>query len=79
MRLLLATVAFLFGAASQLIGDEPPSELRGLVKAHCLHCHDSATRSSGLDLEKLPLSLDDLDTFDKWVLIHDRLAAGEMP
>jgi len=54
-------------------------ELRGYLEAHCFDCHDSTTKKGGLDLEALPMQLDARDPFAKWSLVHDRIAAGEMP
>ena len=55
------------------------ADLRGYLEAHCFDCHDSTTKKGGLDLEALPIHLDARERFDKWALVHDRIAAGEMP
>src|SRR5947209_6608771 len=47
--------------------------------AHCIGCHDSQMKSGGLDLTALPLKPAEPDNFARWVKIHDRIAAGEMP
>jgi hypothetical protein len=47
--------------------------------AHCVACHDAQTKSAGLDLTALRFQPADADTFARWVKVHDRLAAGEMP
>ncbi|MBY0231524.1 MAG: hypothetical protein K2W96_19740 [Gemmataceae bacterium] len=39
---------------------------------HCSGCHSAETRKGGLDLSR-PLDA------ARWVRVHDRLAAGEMP
>jgi hypothetical protein len=49
------------------------------VDAHCLSCHDSATKKGGLDLEALPGDFNNPSAFAKWVKVHDRIRAGEMP
>lgn len=46
---------------------------------HCFECHDGATQKGELNLEELSLKLDDVAIIRKWILVHDRLAAGEMP
>ena len=62
----------------------PPSESRGVepsvfFKAHCVECHDSSTKSGGLDLTSLKSELSNGENFARWVKIHDRIEAGEMP
>src|SRR5947208_13228146 len=47
--------------------------------AHCVTCHDSQSKSGGLDLTALPFKPSDADNFARWVKVHDRIAAGEMP
>jgi hypothetical protein len=46
---------------------------------HCLECHDSDVRKGGLDLETLSLDMGGSEAVDRWTLIYDRIAAGEMP
>lgn len=62
-------------AGMPLVADEPAS----FIREHCWSCHDSETKQGGLDLSQLPLELDDAERFGRWVRIHDRIAAGEMP
>ncbi|MBS0265445.1 MAG: DUF1592 domain-containing protein [Planctomycetes bacterium] len=54
----------------------PPPEL---LQKYCRECHSADTRSGGLDLTSLPLEPDRHENFARWVKIHDRLKAGEMP
>ena len=46
---------------------------------HCTECHDAATKKGGLDLTALKPDLADAENFARWVKIHDRIEAGEMP
>jgi hypothetical protein len=55
------------------------ADFRGYLETHCIDCHDSATKKGGLDLESLSMQLDSQEAFAKWALVHDRIAAGEMP
>ncbi len=73
--LLLASL-FQFLPATLIAAD---AELRGYLETHCFDCHDSTTKKGGLDLESLPMQLDARERFDNWALVHDRIAAGEMP
>ncbi len=53
--------------------------LRGFLSSHCVSCHDAATKKCGLDLEALSSDLKNPGAFEKWVRVHDRIRAGEMP
>jgi hypothetical protein len=46
---------------------------------HCQLCHDATNKEGGLDLTSLKLDAKDPENFARWVKIHDRIAAGEMP
>jgi mono/diheme cytochrome c family protein len=53
--------------------------LLAFLDAHCASCHNSATKNGGLDLEALSADFQNPSAFEKWVKVHDRLRAGEMP
>jgi len=55
---------------------DPPREY---LKKHCYACHDAETREGNLDLSSLAWELENSDHFARWVKVHDRVAAGEMP
>lgn len=57
----------------------PPALTRAFLKTHCYTCHDTGTKEGGLDLEALPVDMNQADTFRTWVKIHDKIQAGEMP
>lgn len=67
------------------IGSQPPHalsahpEFADFIQAHCADCHDSATREAGLDLTTLAFDPADRANLAKWVRVHDRVRAGEMP
>jgi mono/diheme cytochrome c family protein len=69
MRKVLQSCALLFAAA--LV-----AEPRAFMEKHCFECHDSETKKGGLDLTTLRY---DAAKPEKWVLLHDAVAAGEMP
>jgi hypothetical protein len=73
---LLLTLVLLALAAT---GEAADSSLRGFLENHCLECHDSSAKKGGLDLDTLPLTMDDPEHFRLWERVHDRIAAGEMP
>ncbi|MBC8114936.1 MAG: DUF1587 domain-containing protein, partial [Candidatus Saccharimonas sp.] len=51
------------------------------LKSHCFECHDKSAKSGGLDLTSFTTDgLDaNLESFARWVKIHDRIESGEMP
>ncbi|OYV01285.1 MAG: hypothetical protein CFE26_23075, partial [Verrucomicrobiales bacterium VVV1] len=55
------------------------SKASAFFESSCMDCHDAETKKGGLDLESLGQDWRDPGTFAKWVTIHDRVAAGEMP
>ncbi len=77
------TLPFIFFASLLLapLGKLTASEfnVRGYLEAHCLDCHDSATKKGGLDLETLPLQFGLVEQSNVWAHVHERIAAGEMP
>ncbi|MEE2639332.1 MAG: DUF1588 domain-containing protein [Planctomycetota bacterium] len=50
-----------------------------LIRKFCLDCHEGDTAEGGLDLARLPFQPEDRKLLNRWVLIHDRIEAGEMP
>ncbi|MEZ6123604.1 MAG: DUF1592 domain-containing protein [Planctomycetaceae bacterium] len=58
---------------------EIPKPIGELIRHTCLDCHDGAAAEGGLDLASLAFTLDDRGLRDRWILIHDRIHAGEMP
>ncbi len=46
---------------------------------HCYECHNADAQEGGLDLAALPRDFSTAEVFARWVKIHDRIAAGEMP
>ena len=64
----LATVGGVPGLAAS-------RDIRGFLKANCVSCHDDASATAKLSVE----SLGDDFADPRWVRIHDRVKAGEMP
>ncbi len=60
-------------------GQDSPAILRSFIESNCVDCHSADNAEGDLDLLELiqrPLSDDDLP---RWIKIHDRVVAGEMP
>ena len=49
------------------------------LKKHCFECHNADVQEGGLDLTTLKIELSSAENFAKWVKVHDRIEAGEMP
>src|SRR6266536_2670499 len=75
-RLLLAIACLPAAAALSPAADPPP---RAFLDAHCVSCHDAESKKGNLDLTALNADVGDPKAFARWVKVHDRVAAGEMP
>ena len=56
-----------------------PTEIGSLFDQHCYECHDSDVSKGGLNLEELDVDFGNIDTFQTWERILDRVKHGEMP
>lgn len=54
-------------------------DLNPFLTKYCTECHDADTRKGDLDLTSFKLDLDHKQNFARWVLLHDKVTAGEMP
>jgi hypothetical protein len=57
----------------------PAASLEAFLERHCYACHSGTTPEAGLDLATLSRDLADPVVRARFVRIHDRVAAGEMP
>ena len=78
-RISLGVVLCIGLIGRSLPAADVPAPLGMLLKNNCLDCHDGAAAEGGLDLASLAFTLDDRVLRDRWILIHDRVSAGEMP
>jgi mono/diheme cytochrome c family protein len=71
---------FVFAAGTTYAQDKRwDAELRPFFTDHCLTCHSGADSEGGLNLAALGSDLSDAERLRRWTLVHDRVAAGEMP
>src|SRR5437868_3583807 len=70
---------FLVLATAGHAADANKSAFRSFLNMHCVSCHDADTKQGGLNLSALPDRFDDPAVAARWVRVHDRIAAGEMP
>jgi hypothetical protein len=63
-------------------GPVPASEadaITAFLDRHCTTCHDDTKAEGGLDLLDLAFAPEKAANRTKWIRLHDRVAAGEMP
>ena len=75
---LLAFIALVLSAYPSF-GNPMPEALNGVIENHCADCHDDLDPKGGLDLFSLEWDLEDAHLTERWVKVHDVIAAGEMP
>ncbi|MBM3837360.1 MAG: DUF1592 domain-containing protein [Verrucomicrobia bacterium] len=75
----LLRFSLLFATAASAASGERTSNVDRFLQEHCLECHDAETQKGGLDLAALKFDLANSTNFNRWVLVHDRVSAGEMP
>jgi len=73
----LAGIALLGSAFSTL--NAADSGRTTFLQTYCAECHDAETKKGNLDLGALSADLAVNDNFSRWVKMHDRIEAGEMP
>ncbi len=56
-----------------------PTNVRAILTSHCVDCHNAAESKGNLNLDDLAIDLQSTDGLNRWISIHDRVAAGEMP
>ena len=56
-----------------------PKPIDAFLHNHCVECHDTETKKGALDLSSLKFDLKEPQDFSRWVAVHDRVSAGEMP
>ncbi|MCB1086872.1 MAG: DUF1587 domain-containing protein, partial [Verrucomicrobiae bacterium] len=83
-RLLVVALAVACGMAPEFSGGQEraatyTTTLQPLIEAHCLDCHGPDSQKAGLRLDTLSTELSDAAALNRWVKVHDRLAAGDMP
>src|SRR5882672_6690312 len=66
-------------AAVPLRGAAVAGDVQAFLQKHCAECHDAETKKGGLDLTALRFDSANATNFSQWVLVHDRVLAGEMP
>ncbi len=76
---LAATFVCLVAIARVSSADSWRDGIQPFLRAHCIDCHHGEDAEGELDLSRLGSELNNAETMRQWVVLHDRLAAGEMP
>ena len=76
---LFARTGFFLAAMLPVAAAELPLAQAQFLEKNCLECHDADVKKGGLDLTSLQFDPANSTNFTKWVLVHDRVANGEMP
>src|SRR5580693_6327450 len=69
-------------SAAETAKDPPspmPSTVSAFIVKNCAACHHPPNPPLGIDLTTLTFNLNDVDTFGRWVRIHDAVRDGKMP
>ncbi|HTO03733.1 MAG TPA: DUF1587 domain-containing protein, partial [Opitutus sp.] len=56
-----------------------PTAVEEFIDQRCSSCHNDEDKKGGLDLGSLIFDPANSNDFAKWIKVHDRVAAGEMP
>lgn len=56
-----------------------PSSISEFLQTYCVDCHSDRDSTGGIQFNDLEFDLTDQEIARRWILIHDRIAAGEMP
>jgi len=70
--------AWMLGSASAAPAPALPGAL-SFTEQHCASCHNDVDQEGGFDIASLKFAPDEPGNAQRWVLVHDRVKAGEMP
>jgi hypothetical protein len=76
---MLSSPAYLSAADTDVSSTPMPPSVRTLIVKNCAVCHRPPNPPLGIDLTTLTFNLNDVDTFGRWVRIHDAVRDGKMP
>jgi len=79
MSLFFRTVFFAYAMFAEATLYGKPEAVQSFLENNCLGCHDAETQKGDLNLESLDFEIDQVEAFEKWVLVHDKVQTGEMP
>lgn len=77
--MMLRAVIVVAACSCDAILAREPLATRDFLEAHCYECHDTGAKKGGLDLSAIRFAVEDGNSLNLWVKIHDRVRDGEMP
>ena len=77
--LLLVLLVIAQPARGQDLAASFKAQVKPLLDKHCLECHGPDVQEAGLRLDTLDAGFTDDETMARWIRVHDKLIAGEMP
>jgi mono/diheme cytochrome c family protein len=75
----LCSPGYVFGADANVASSSVPPTVKAFIAKNCTACHRPPSPPLGIDLTTLTFDLNDVDTFGRWVRIHDAVRDGKMP
>src|SRR5215472_176672 len=76
---VLCSASFVFAADTKISSISMPPTVKAFLAKNCAACHHPPSPPLGIDLTTLTFNLSDVDTFGRWVRIHDAVRARKMP
>src|SRR5580698_2811331 len=76
---ILCSASCVFAADTNVSSSSMPPTVKALIAKNCAVCHRPPNPPLGIDLTALTFNLSDVDTFGRWVRIHDAVRDAKMP
>ena len=76
---IVCSASYVFAADTNVSSNSMPPAVKALIAKNCAVCHRPPNPPLGIDLTALTFNLSDVDTFGRWVRIHDAVRDGKMP
>src|SRR5580658_3075905 len=71
--------SYVFAADANGSSGSMPPTVKALIAKNCAVCHHPPNPPLGIDLTALTFNLSDVETFGRWVRVHDAVRNGKMP
>lgn len=75
----LCSAGYIFAADANVSSSPTPPTVKAFIAKNCAVCHHPPSPPLGIDLTALTFNLGNVDTFGRWVRIHDAVRDGKMP
>lgn len=76
--LLLSILSGAWWEAQAFEASRPNPTVASSIENYCSDCHDDTAKGE-LDLDALSWDVGNAHSMERWILVHDRVASGEMP